>query len=229
MKKIRIDEPCLVDWDAMSQTEIGRYCGECKKEVIDFSHLSVFGLIQRLEGLKQKEALCGHFNNEQLNLDLDRGEVYKGTFRLNQVILGLSLATLVATSGFSQPEIERSPQDTIYPEPTQTQITIQGNFVVEYDHSKEQFTSGTVMSGSLPIKNAVIVLLDSNGVELNRVMTNDQGVFKIDLVWSMHPKRLRIEKTGFVDVQILFSRRESITDMTINMYHHGIKGKFRMD
>lgn len=229
MKKIHIDEPCLEDWNAMNQTEIGRYCGECNKEVIDFSQLSSWELIKRLEELKYKDAICGHFKNEQLNLDLDQVEVYEGTFRLSQVLLGLSLATLVATSGFSQPDVQRSPPDTVYQDPTQTQIAIQGNFVVEYDHSKEQFTSGTVMSGSVPIKNAAIVLLDSNGVELNRVMTNDQGEFKIDLAWRMHPKRLRIEKTGYADVHILFSRRESISDMKINMYHSGIKGKFKMD
>ena len=229
MKKIRIDEPCLVDWNAMNQTEIGRYCGECKKEVIDFSHLSALELIQRLEELKHQDALCGHFKNEQLNLDLNQGEVYEGTFRLTQVLLGLSLATLVATSGFSQPDIQRSPPDTVYVDSTQTQIAIQGNFVVEYDHSKEQFTSGIVMSGSVLIKNAAVVLLDSTGVELNRVMTNERGEFNMNLVWSLHPKRLRIEKMGYADVHILFSRRESITDMTINMYHHGIKGKFIMD
>jgi hypothetical protein len=231
MQKIRIDEPCLVDWNTMNQTKIGRYCGECKKEVIDFSNLRYEELVKKLVELKPKGSVCGHFKEEQLHLDLEQQEVYEGTFSLSQVIFGLSLATLIASSSYSQAEIQRSPLDTVYNNPSQNQPVIQGNFVVEYDHSKEQFTSGTVMSGSALVKNAIIVLLDSNGVELKRILTNEQGEFKMDLVWSLHPKRIRIEKSGYADVHILFSHRESITDMKINIYskHSGIKGKFEID
>jgi len=231
MKKIRIDEPCLVDWNSMSKTEIGRFCSDCQKEVIDFSALSTHDLVRRIQTFEKTDAVCGHFRNEQLELDLHKLEHYEGTFRLSQVLLGLSLATFIGTSSYAQQEIQRSPSDTVQIGSSEPKMVIQGNFVVKYDHSTEQFASGTVISGSAPIKNAVIVLVDLNGVELKRILTNELGEFKMDLVWGSHPTRIRIEKSGYADVHILFSRRESIADMDINMYHKhtGMKGKFVID
>jgi hypothetical protein len=35
--EISIPEPCHENWDAMSPTAQGRFCGSCQKEVVDFS------------------------------------------------------------------------------------------------------------------------------------------------------------------------------------------------
>ena len=74
MKKvitITIPEPCHENWDQMTATEKGKFCGVCTKEVIDFSKSSDEELIKKVGSGKD---LCGRFNASQLNrkLSLDR-------------------------------------------------------------------------------------------------------------------------------------------------------------
>jgi len=70
MKKaitITIPEPCHENWDQMTPTEKGKFCGVCTKEVIDFSKSSDEELIKKIGKGKN---LCGRFNTSQLNRKL---------------------------------------------------------------------------------------------------------------------------------------------------------------
>ncbi|MBN4072576.1 hypothetical protein JYT74_00920 [Crocinitomix catalasitica] len=37
MKKVSIPDPCHEDWDKMTPTEKGTFCGKCQIDVIDFT------------------------------------------------------------------------------------------------------------------------------------------------------------------------------------------------
>ncbi|MCW3072982.1 MAG: hypothetical protein JWP69_51 [Flaviaesturariibacter sp.] len=66
--KLSIPEPCHEEWEGMSPSAQGRFCGSCQKEVIDFSTMST---AQILAFFKQpKGAVCGRFDREQLAEDL---------------------------------------------------------------------------------------------------------------------------------------------------------------
>lgn len=60
---LRIDSPCNEKWSDMNQSENGRICDSCKKEVIDFTKMSDRELINFL----RTEKPCGRFRPDQLN------------------------------------------------------------------------------------------------------------------------------------------------------------------
>jgi hypothetical protein len=56
--QIRVDNPCHEDWDSMSPSEQGRFCGVCQTEVVDFIRMSddeIIAFFQNYEGQK----VCG--------------------------------------------------------------------------------------------------------------------------------------------------------------------------
>jgi hypothetical protein len=65
MNSIRIDDPCHEDWNKMSPTQQGAFCGKCEIDVIDFSRLPV----PRIKSVLKENAgkhICGRFENKQL-------------------------------------------------------------------------------------------------------------------------------------------------------------------
>ncbi len=63
--KIYIPEPCFEDWDKMTPTEQGAFCGVCSKDVIDFSKKSDEE-IQRYLAENANAKICGRFNVSQI-------------------------------------------------------------------------------------------------------------------------------------------------------------------
>ena len=52
--KISVKAPCHEDWAGMSNTNDGRFCSSCEKEVIDFTKLSdeeVIAYIQKMQSM----------------------------------------------------------------------------------------------------------------------------------------------------------------------------------
>ncbi|UEG49754.1 TonB-dependent receptor plug domain-containing protein [Ferruginibacter lapsinanis] len=69
--QIKIAEPCHENWQNMTATDKGRYCGACKKEVIDFTSMSDAELINYLSSLKNKN-ICGSALPQQLDRPIYR-------------------------------------------------------------------------------------------------------------------------------------------------------------
>ena len=66
--QISIPTPCHENWDAMTPTEIGKFCSSCQKEVIDFSRMSDQEIRRILNS--SKEIPCGRFNTNQIERPL---------------------------------------------------------------------------------------------------------------------------------------------------------------
>jgi len=64
---ISIPEPCHENWDQMTPSEKGKFCGVCTKEVIDFSKASDEELIKKVGNGAN---LCGRFKTSQLDRTL---------------------------------------------------------------------------------------------------------------------------------------------------------------
>lgn len=67
---ISIPEPCSEDWDKMSPSEQGRFCGACQRTIVDFS---VMDDAEVLRYFSEHQHLCGRFVTEQLNRPLQPG------------------------------------------------------------------------------------------------------------------------------------------------------------
>ncbi len=71
MEKIilQVKESCTADWGKMKAQEQGRFCGQCKKIVVDFSKMSDQEIVDRIK--KSSKGLCGRFYEDQLIRELD--------------------------------------------------------------------------------------------------------------------------------------------------------------
>lgn len=62
---ISINEPCHENWDAMTPNQQGAFCHSCKKDVVDFSKMSV-EKIKEFFSKPQDGRVCGRFEEKQL-------------------------------------------------------------------------------------------------------------------------------------------------------------------
>lgn len=65
--RISIPEPCHENWFEMSQTEKGKFCSSCQKNVIDFTKASNKEIIL---AYNENENLCGRFRISQLGRNI---------------------------------------------------------------------------------------------------------------------------------------------------------------
>lgn len=72
--QIRIDNPCSENWEQMLESENGKFCQNCSKNVIDFTTLTDKQIIDIVS--KSSGRSCGRLTNNQLNRTIyDKQEV----------------------------------------------------------------------------------------------------------------------------------------------------------
>lgn len=64
--KIEIPKPCSENWEKMTPSESGRFCGTCMKNVVDFTNWNT-SEIQHYLVENQGKKVCGRFNQKQLS------------------------------------------------------------------------------------------------------------------------------------------------------------------
>jgi|SRR3954469_5984832 len=63
--QLRIDNPCLENWNKMLPSEKGKFCQSCCKHVIDFTNLSDKEIIKIIS--KSSQPICGRIRKDQQN------------------------------------------------------------------------------------------------------------------------------------------------------------------
>lgn len=71
-KKIQLSiaDPCHENWDKMTPSEQGRFCGACQKQVVDFTNMSDREIAQFFKK-PSMGSVCGRFMQDQLDRDLE--------------------------------------------------------------------------------------------------------------------------------------------------------------
>ena len=64
--KIKIPKPCFENWEAMTPNTLGKFCGSCQKNVVDFTSKSTVEIQNYLIENKEKR-VCGRFEASQLS------------------------------------------------------------------------------------------------------------------------------------------------------------------
>ena len=65
---ISLPKPCNEDWNSMSISERGKFCGNCQKEVIDFTKMTDDELLKFISFSQNR--FCGKFSKSQLNREI---------------------------------------------------------------------------------------------------------------------------------------------------------------
>lgn len=182
---ISIPKPCHEDWDKMTDTEKGKFCNACQKNVVDFTRLSEQEIIKLIE--KSSTGICGRAYNNQLDKVM-----YIKNHRTNfpfkmQLFAGLiTLATLQPVFTYASKPITQS---------TANFNTKENPFedVKKKSLHDSTFTiTGRVVdvNTKIPISSALVIQVGTS----NKVMTNDFGEFEITI--SGNPI-LSVHKIGY--------------------------------
>jgi hypothetical protein len=90
--KITISKPCLEDWNKMTPNDNGRFCGNCSKNVVDFTNM----LPDEIQiYFQQHSNICGRFKNSQLNsltIQIPNQVFYSQTHYHKMFLLALFIA-----------------------------------------------------------------------------------------------------------------------------------------
>jgi len=98
--KLSIPKPCHENWNEMTPTEKGRFCGSCQKEVTDFTNMTKIEIKEFFMN-KASESACGRFENRQIEA-FNRPEIKPK--RINSKPWWIAAATffLFAKQNYSQ-------------------------------------------------------------------------------------------------------------------------------
>jgi hypothetical protein len=62
--KTIVSNPCSKDWDEMTEVNNGKFCGSCKKTVVDFTSWKDEDIKKHFQ--TKSETTCGYFNESQV-------------------------------------------------------------------------------------------------------------------------------------------------------------------
>lgn len=194
MKKsitISIPNQCHEDWNKMTSTEKGKFCGVCTKEVFDFTNTNDEELVKKVG---RGEKLCGRFKASQLDREIKLERKSK-----------ISLAPLAAS--FLLPFTLLSSTKT---QATPKESKLQGKFISlnigkHATNSSERIqiiTTGYIVDlDGKPLNKAEISIIESG----DTVFSDKKGFFKIV---SLNDETLQFSKSGF-DIKTLKLSRKS--------------------
>lgn len=213
--QISIPNPCHENWDAMTPTEIGKFCSSCQKEVIDFSLMSDQEIRRILNS--SKETPCGRFNTNQIERPLVEEVPVNRSLTWIKYAASLLLA-FQGTNAISQT--------------TNTTISPKSDVKTSKDSIKTIEISGFVLDSNtnIGIYDVKITLIKSQEI-IFIYKTDSTGFFKFQNIFNLSSNsvenyKLRISKLydGYKTVEfslsdflktktILLSKDKSITSI----------------
>lgn len=197
---LTIKNPCEEEWSSMTKTNIGKFCSQCSKTVVDFTQLTDNEIIKIIE--QRSDKLCGRLTKQQLdrflesNQPMNNSRLYKiltallvigatkNSFAIDRIPSQIEIVSITKNKNLTTERIETQKEPT-----TDSLNVIQGK--VFDSHTKEPLPFASIL-----IKGARI-----------GVMTDSNGNFKLII-----PDSLLTEKIHLIVVTIGYEK----TEITIN-------------
>lgn len=224
--KLSIPDPCDENWNKMTPTQKGKFCGSCQKEVTDFSKMNKEE-IRNFFIEKAGESTCGRFENRQLKeFNLSNSEQTKLIYK--PWWIAAATLFLFANQGYSQGEpyvvhkkmeVKRIPVAT---EATRDDKTDKGEESINTDSlvyisgQVLDFNGDTVMFATVKIKDTNIgcvtdfdgnfkLLIPKNFQDTMTLQIRFVGYKSIDLSYSdlKQSRNVGIIKFDEADVMIM--------------------------
>lgn len=104
---ISVPTPCEENWQKMQPLEKGRFCGACKKQILDFSTLSDREILRKYNSEKN---LCGRFSSKQLERNITIPKE-KSSFWMASFSGILTVFTLTNNNVYSQRIVDTTQTD----------------------------------------------------------------------------------------------------------------------
>ncbi len=199
--ELSIPTPCSENWNTMTPSENGKFCGRCEKIVVDLSTKGDAELVRLFKD--QPDSICARIPRSKLNIPLTTHPVFNETsFSLKALVVGTALLT--SLNSFAENEIMYSDtislvqsivDDTLLP----AHATIHGSNLRNIALTVLDETNGQ------PVPLVAIYLLDSNDLTIARIKSDFEGnaMFKLSedqfqLIHSIQVKMPEIEDQLFL-------------------------------
>lgn len=204
--QIRIPEPCHENWQHMTPTEQGRFCGSCQKTVVDFTAMTDKEILDYFS--KAAQPTCGRFSGDQLNKDL-QPTVIKKRFTWAYV-WNVVLATFLLTKAHAQEEpVKKSPEvhlPDISPRVGTVAVVEKAVMQRELKGMVRDSATGQPLTGA-----TIIIKGTSKGTN-----TDTSGNFRLMSDYG-EPIELMVSSIGYNSQQLRMDNRKDWRNIQVNM------------
>jgi CarboxypepD_reg-like domain/Secretion system C-terminal sorting domain len=225
--QLQIAEPCHENWDGMTPVEKGKFCGSCQKEVVDFSNMSD----QQLAAFFKKPStgsLCGRFNSEQLNRDVEiprkRIPWLKYFF---QIAIPAFLLTIKANGQKGKPQIMGKIKPVCSKPLMGTTVAVENPKPVKpIETPAAKSIQGKIIDESgNPVSNASVIIKGTK----TGAATDDLGNFNIDIkntdTKEMAGITLVVSSVGFELKEVAIDNKASLINIQMIQLKTAIQGE----
>jgi hypothetical protein len=177
--QINIPDPCSQDWNQMAPNGQGRFCAQCQKTVIDFTHYTDAQLYEFFT--KHTEHVCGRYLANQVNRDIHipyqpHSKLYKWVIAAGLVLMFTHIPESHAQSRPPRVSVVQAEKEDI-PGPSSKNIgTIAGKVV---DQNKNPVV-GAILQVSDGIWGGAVTDIDGNYL----VHSLPVGIYKIKVSYT---------------------------------------------
>lgn len=189
--QVQVPDPCHENWSQMTDTDKGRFCLSCSKEVIDFSMMTDQEILNHIS--KAAGGVCGRFNKEQLNRDMimERKKRYSWYKYFVHVMIP---ALLVSNKSAAQERITGDIVVCSAPKDNSPELTGKVSRKQEINKPEKITIAGKVTDKMLPpIPGATIMIKGTR----NGVVSDKDGDFKLKATRSILESAIIASCFGF--------------------------------
>jgi hypothetical protein len=227
---VHIPEPCHEDWNKMSPTQQGAFCGSCSKQVVDFTQMSDDEILKTIS--KAAGKTCGRFTEEQLSRPIEYMHApLVSKFNAKYLYQLMITSVFAATQGIAQTGKKDNTTKTTMKNMVKgdtnvlVKTTKTATCTLEVKQLKQQVGNNQVMLGKLafsalkssPVRGRVV---DANGqpvtnanIAINQkkdvIRTKSDGSFIVDRL-LLSPGELIITADGFERQQLVVNDNENV-------------------
>lgn len=190
--RLRIDVPCMENWNEMTPNEQGRFCAVCQRTVVDFSQMTDTQLLDYFRNY-QGERLCGRIQQMRLAAAIERKTPLQ---RLAAAVVGGSM--LLSATGCNGWFVKE-------PEPE-----VAGMMLPEIHYTFE----GNVTDGKENLPQVTIKLFDETNNIVQQGATDENGnfflpVYQHGVIPALH---YVVEKDGFTIFEGTLDSTQAVSD-----------------
>ncbi len=212
---LQIAEPCHENWQQMTDTEKGRFCKSCSKEVVDFTPMTDTELLNFFK--KPAGNTCGRFSNDQLNRAL-QPPVQEKKKGWKWLMAGLA-ALMMMHKGDAQKNGNNKSDSNMGATPkTRGTTTIETIETISVGIVLSTFIEDKVITGKVldetghPIPHASIMIDNSK----QGVLSNTKGEFSLPLDDPQKAYILVISSVGYTTKRMLVTPQQK-SNITVQL------------
>lgn len=131
---------------------------------------------------------------------------------LKAVLLGLTLCQLSVHASYGQTPTQMTPKqaDSLYK-------TFTAKGAVYVDHTGERFLSGNIFVPDNNYRLVTIQLRNAEGAEIQKMIPDDKGNFKVVLDWAKKPVSIFVTAYGYQPELVFLNNLSSLQSVKISL------------